>query len=49
VPDEDKIKELLIECLDQHYGNLGAAVVRVPQMDKLLNNLDLLIAKYKGN
>jgi predicted nucleotidyltransferase len=49
VPDEDKIKELLIACLDQHYGNLGAAVVRVPQMDKLLNNPDLLIAKYKGN
>lgn len=48
-PDEDKIKTLLLECLEQHYGNLGAAVVRVPQMDKLLNDLDLLIAKYKGN
>lgn len=48
-PDEDKIKELLIACLEQHYGNLGAAVVRVPQMDKLLNDLDLLIAKYKHN
>jgi hypothetical protein len=48
-PDEDKIKTLLLECLEQHYGNLGAAVVRVPQMDKLLNDLDLLIAKYKHN
>jgi uncharacterized protein len=27
-PDEDKIKELLLNCLEQHYGSLSAAVVR---------------------
>lgn len=26
-PDEDRIKELLLNCLEQHYGNLSEAVV----------------------
>lgn len=48
VPDEERIKELLMSVLEQHYGSLAAAVVRVPQMDAMLNELDALMAKYRG-
>ena len=33
--------------LEQHYGSLAAAVVRVPQMDTMINDLEALVAKYK--
>lgn len=46
-PDEGKIKNLLLNCLEQHYGNLDAAVARVPQMDSLLNDIETLLFKYK--
>lgn len=47
VPDEQRIKELLMSVLEQHYGSLAAAVVRVPQMDAMINDLEALVAKYK--
>ncbi|MFO0847342.1 MAG: nucleotidyltransferase domain-containing protein [Gemmataceae bacterium] len=28
VPDEDRLKELLLACLEEHYGSLAGAVVR---------------------
>ena len=45
-PNEAKIKELLLSCLEQHYGNLDAAVVRVPQLDALVTELQALAEKY---
>ena len=45
-PDEAKIKELLLQCLEHHYGSLAAAVVRVPQLDALVNDLQALATKY---
>ena len=47
-PDEDKIKSLLMSCLEAHYGSLTAAVVRVPQMDTLLAELDGIMTRYRG-
>jgi hypothetical protein len=47
-PDEERIKELLMSVLEQHYGSLAAAVVRVPQMDAMLNEFEALLAKYRG-
>ena len=32
-PDEDKIKGLLLECLEMHYGNLEKTVVRQDQFE----------------
>lgn len=46
-PDEAKIKTLLIECLEAHYGNLDAAVVRVPQLDQLVRELSEMVERYR--
>ena len=45
-PDEERIKALLMSCLEQHYGSLESAVVRVPQLDALVNELQALADKY---
>jgi len=45
-PDEKKIKDLLFSCLEMHYGNLQAAVVRNPSMDRLLSDLRTLVDQY---
>jgi predicted nucleotidyltransferase len=45
-PDEDKIKNLLMECMEAHYGNLSAAVVRVPQLDQLVRELGEMVKRY---
>lgn len=47
-PDEEKIKDLLFQCLEQHYGSLQSAVVRVPQLDSLIDDLEAVVQKYKG-
>lgn len=46
-PDEVKIKQLLIDCLEQHYGNLSTAIARVPQFDQLVTELRQLIDRYQ--
>lgn len=46
-PDEDAIKNLLMNCLEEHYGSLKDAVkVEVP-VDKLLSELKFVISKYE--
>lgn len=47
-PDEERIKGLLMSCLEQHYGSLEAAVTRVPQLDAMVNELEALVAKYRA-
>ena len=46
-PDENKIKELLLECLEMHYGSLDTAIVRVPQLDAMVHDLEEIVRKYK--
>ena len=46
-PIESDIKNLLMECLESHYGNLSTAIVRVPQLDQLVRELGEMVAKYK--
>lgn len=45
-PDEQHIKFLLMDCLEEHYGSLQAAVIRVPQIDQVLNDLAAIIDRY---
>ena len=45
-PDEDAIRALLLECLEMHYGNLDASVTRNPSIDRLLDDLRALVARY---
>ena len=46
-PDEDRVKALLMSCLEQHYGSLSAAVSRVPSMDAMLLDIQTLVDKYQ--
>jgi uncharacterized protein len=45
-PDEEKLKRLLISCLEEHYGSLGNAVVEPNKADKLLAELNELVRRY---
>ena len=47
-PDEEKIKDLLLRCLEQHYGSLDAAIQRNPSMDMLLRDINEIVRKYGG-
>ena len=47
-PDEDKIKTLLINCLEQYYGNLNNILYKPNQLDKFINDLEGLIYTYTG-
>jgi hypothetical protein len=38
-PDESKIKTLLLECLEEHYGNLDKCVVNVDRAVVALRNI----------
>ena len=46
--DEAKIKTILLECLETHYGNLDDAIARNPSLDRLLDDLRVLVARYGG-
>jgi len=45
-PDEGKIKELLLNCMEQHYGSLDTAIQRNPDMDMMLREITELVRKY---
>lgn len=45
-PNENKIKSLLLECLEMHYGSLSNVVQVAPSMDNLLSDLRVLLDKY---
>jgi hypothetical protein len=45
-PDEDEIKLILMQCLEQHYGSLDNAVrVEVP-VQRMIRELQTVIDKY---
>jgi len=49
-PDENKIKNLLLECLEMHYGNLNVLSSIRKEMSSItnvLNDLQHIINKYK--
>lgn len=47
-PDEDSIKELLLNCLEHHYGSLSKSEIIIPNRDQLiLNDLREILEKYK--
>ena len=47
-PDEDAIKELLMNCLEHHYGSLDNAVKREVPVEKMIAELKAVIEKYEG-
>jgi predicted nucleotidyltransferase len=47
-PDEKFIKQLLINCLEMHYGSLAAVVNTGESAEKILRDMQNVIDKYKG-
>ena len=45
-PNEAKIKALLMECLEMHYGSLETVIQVSPQMSNLVDELKRLVEKY---
>lgn len=45
-PDEALIKKLLLECLEQHYGDLSSAVVRDVNVEAMVRDLRTVLDKY---
>jgi predicted nucleotidyltransferase len=46
-PDEDKIKELLLQCLETHYGSLTDAVKVDVSIDNVIADMEAVLRKYK--
>lgn len=46
-PPEEKIKTLLMECLEMHYGNLSEAVVEQDRHAKLVRELEEVMRKNR--
>jgi hypothetical protein len=45
-PNEPRIKELLLACLEMHYGDLSSAVRVVGREEELLRQIAKLTEKY---
>lgn len=45
-PDEDRIKRLLLNCLEQHYGNLTAAVSLDVNVEAMVRDIRSVLDKY---
>lgn len=46
-PDESKIKTLLMNCIEQHYGTISTAITIDNNISDLIKDLDNVISKYK--
>lgn len=48
-PNELRIKNILLDCLEMYYGSLNKAVVRPTEIRELLGDLQQLVEKYGGH
>uniref|UniRef100_A0A6M3LFB2 Putative nucleotidyltransferase n=1 Tax=viral metagenome TaxID=1070528 RepID=A0A6M3LFB2_9ZZZZ len=46
-PDEKLIKQLLIDCLEEHYGSLEDCISKNIDVETVLNDIETLINKYR--
>lgn len=46
-PDEDKIKQLLLDCLEHHYGNLASCIVVPKAAEIALRDIAVVIDRYR--
>ncbi|RYD60168.1 MAG: nucleotidyltransferase, partial [Verrucomicrobiaceae bacterium] len=46
-PDEAKIKQMLMDCLEMHYGSLEKAVARDTSSAQLLREIDIVLDRYR--
>jgi uncharacterized protein len=48
-PDESQIKKILLQSLEMHYGDLGAAVARDVNVDAMVRELRVVLDRYDTN
>lgn len=46
-PNEDAIKSLLLNCLEQHYGSLSSIVEKPGSTNQMIGEIEQVIYKYK--
>jgi len=46
-PDEGRIRQLLIDCLEHHYGDLSQIVYIQKDVDQLVADIDKVIERYR--
>lgn len=46
-PDEEAIKSLLLNCLEQFYGSIDGMVRVMPDAEKVLGEIEYLISSYR--
>ena len=48
-PDEPRIKQLLVDCLEQHYGNLSSAELIIPdRSSSVLADIAVLVDRWRN-
>jgi len=47
-PRMDEIKDLLIQCLEKHYGDLNSAIQVQGGADRFIQKLERDLARYRG-
>jgi predicted nucleotidyltransferase len=47
-PDQEKIKTILMEALEMHFGNLDRAVARNPSIDQIIGDLRTIVDRYSA-
>jgi hypothetical protein len=48
VPDEKAIRELLLNCLEEHYGSLNGVVVRPDSTQLALREIASIVDRYRA-
>ena len=46
-PDEDKVKTLLLRCLEEHYGSLDKCVVRPDEAVQALREVAAVLERHR--
>ena len=46
-PNEPKIKQLLLNCLEEYYGDLSSAITIPGKLTSLIKDLEGLVERYK--
>jgi uncharacterized protein len=47
VPDKDDIKKLLLDCLEEHFGNLPEKL-HFNEVNNMITDIEIILNKYRG-
>lgn len=46
-PDQNKIRDLLLECIEMHYGKISTTITRETNMNALIADIKAVMEKYE--